>query len=132
MLQMGIIALAASGFADVGIHVSIASLDLAFGALLDMGLSLKWLGVLFFIFGGARLIALRLNGSWVLGPHIRIICALVGLSIWVQLLYGVVDIYYQTGDVLFTVAIWDTLLWGEYKSLTRAVVDIRRKPSPEE
>lgn len=119
MIQIGMVIL-------ISHHIFDAKPQLAFKALLELGLSETIVGIVFFVFGIVRAIALRMNGSWVLGPHIRIVGAAVALFIWGQLFFGIVNIWIQTGDVYLSWGVWDSLLLGELFSIRRAILDINR------
>lgn len=117
-IQIGIITLIAPIF-------GYKSAQLSFIALTEIGFSVVQAGAVFFCFGLLRLIALRLNGQWTLGPHIRVLCATIGFVIWGQLLFGIIMMVMRTGEIYLTLAVWDTLLFGEYISIKRAILDIK-------
>lgn len=121
MFQIGIIVLVGELF----FH---AEPQLAFDALLHAGLTVIQVGFMFYILGLIRLIALYKNGHWYYGPHARAICAFIGMLIWGQLWYGIIDIFFRTGEIYLSWAVWDSALVAEYFALKRAIMDIRYPP----
>jgi hypothetical protein len=103
--------------------------QLAFRALLDLGLGAPAIGFGLLIAGLFRMYALYRNGTWQRGPIVRAGCAVVGMAIWGQLLYGIIDVYMKTGAVYLTLGVWGWMVVFEYISYKQALSDIRaRKP----
>ncbi|MDB5555446.1 MAG: hypothetical protein JWL86_5430 [Rhizobium sp.] len=122
MAQIGVIVL----ISDVVFHTKP---QLAFLALIQLGLTPVMIGVLFLFTGIARCVALKRNGKWENGPLIRAGCAAIGMLIWGQLLYGIVVVWAQTGEIYLTLGVWDTFLAFEYLSFRRALLDMKNPPA---
>lgn len=118
MVQLGILTL----ISELVLHIHP---QLAFRALIQLGLTPVVIGSLFLITGVARGIALKCNGKWDHGPLVRAGCAAVGMLIWGQLLYGIVMVYVSTGEIYLTWAVWDTFIVFEYLSFRRALLDLK-------
>lgn len=100
----------------------------AFAPLLSIGLTATTVGFCFIGIGLLRGIALFANGSWFYGPHIRVICAAVGMAVWCELIYGLLLVLMYKHDVFLSAAAWISLTVGEYYSIQRAILDVRAKP----
>ena len=120
MIQCGALAIVA----QVYLH---ASPQIAFMAFANLGLHQVETGAIFLAVGALRAVALFRNGHWNYGPIVRAICAVIGAAIWVNLLFGIVQVWLATGEIYLSFAVWDTLLIFEGISFTRAMLDIKPK-----
>lgn len=118
MTQIGILVLAGDLYLNT-------KPQLAFLALLQLGVAPIGIGLIFLGVGVTRLFALKRNGQWRNGPLIRAVGAAVGMLIWGQLFYGIVAVWLHTGEIFVSLAIWDTLVVFEYLSFKRALLDMK-------
>jgi len=117
--QLGILIV----FSDVALRTKP---QLAFQAIMNMGLPALYIGFLLLGVGVLRLVALWQNGMWnPRGPIYRAAGAGFGMVIWSQLFYGICEVWWNTGDIYLSFAIWNTLAAFELVSFLRALRDIK-------
>ena len=99
----------------------------AFKYLVNLSISPSMLGLICFLVGFSRLMALIVNGrSWIYGPRVRAYSALTSAVVWLQLwisllLYAFTD----TGVPSLGLSNWAWLFFGELIVAYRAATDVR-------
>lgn len=96
----------------------------------NVGLTAPVLAVLFCSVGFVRFVALFANGWWpTWGPYLRASCALVGASIWGQMMLANASWEAHIhGTASLNTPVFLTLMFGELISCYRAAKDVRRYP----
>lgn len=89
----------------------------------NIGLTAPVLAFVFFLVGVLRIVALFLNGPWRYGPMLRAGGAVVGATIWAQMLYALTLWSMKGGYLSIGVAVYLFLAVGEAISCYRAAAD---------
>lgn len=99
----------------------------AFRYLVTIFITPTMVGVIFFVVGSARIVALIVNGvSWNYGPRVRAWCALLSAIIWMQLWIGAVRFaYFDLGVPTIGVTTWLWFFLAEIIIAYRAATDVR-------
>lgn len=93
--------------------------------LLSMGISEAWVAGVYGAMGSARLVTLVVNGRWPKGPWLRVVGALFGFALWMQVFVVIAWTCLQTGIPTTGLAVYFPMAMAEMYSVYRASSDGR-------
>ncbi len=99
----------------------------AFKYLVTVGTGPLLIGLVCFIIGYARVLALIINGrSWVYGPRVRAWCSLLSAVLWLQIFISLARFAFSDiGVPSLGLSNWAWLFFGELIVAYRAATDVR-------